>query len=150
MYAHSKYGKLNWTRLVEPSIKLASDGFIVSRTMESRLKFDEQYITNSSSFGRVFAPNGKLLKEGETVKRPNFAVTLQKIATNPEDFYTGDIARHLIETIQQNGGIMTMKDLRNYQPRIRQPLIGYYHGRKIITTDAPTRYTLNVNLTQTF
>ncbi|CAG8480099.1 12138_t:CDS:10 [Racocetra fulgida] len=49
----------------------------------------------------------------------------------------GSIARSTVDTIQSRGGIITMEDLAAYRPTIREPLIGYYQGRKIITSPEP-------------
>ena len=44
-----------------------------------------------------------------------------------------------MQAIQETGGILTMQDMKNYKVAVREPLTGYYHGRKIITGEAPSR-----------
>ncbi|KAI8853371.1 nucleophile aminohydrolase [Chytridium lagenaria] len=52
-------------------------------------------------------------------------------------FYEGRIAEKLVATIQKSGGILTMDDMKNYKAEVREPLFGYYHGRRIVTTPSP-------------
>lgn len=53
--------------------------------------------------------------------------------------YQGPIAEAIVKEVQSNGGILTMDDMVSYVAKVRDPLIGFYHGRKIITSPAPTR-----------
>ena len=88
-YMHKKYGVLTWDRLFQPSIALARKGWEVNRILASRLVSANDTILGNPEFRKVFAPNGKLLVEGERVKREVFADTLEIIAKNGADeFYT--------------------------------------------------------------
>ena len=86
--AHNRYGRLNWTSLVEPSIELAINGVVVNEYLEKVLLESEQSILNEESLKDIFVNNGtgQLFKRGEVIKRPKLAQTLQRIATNPQDF----------------------------------------------------------------
>ncbi|KAI3647375.1 hypothetical protein MP228_007596 [Amoeboaphelidium protococcarum] len=137
--AHQKYGRLSWSSLVAPSTQIARDGFVVSQLLERRLKEDEQYIMADAGLREVFTRNGNLLKEGHQVQRIKFADTLQKIADNGVDaFYNGDIAQQLVSFIQENGGIISLEDLENYQAEEKPPMEGWYHGKRIVTSPLPT------------
>lgn len=88
-YMHKKFGILPWKRLLQPSITLARDGWIVNRVLASRIAVSKELILGDVEFKKVFAPNGKLLVEGDLVKRKVFAETLELIANNGVDeFYT--------------------------------------------------------------
>ncbi|CAG8566066.1 10304_t:CDS:10 [Diversispora eburnea] len=126
--AHERYGKLPWKRLFEPSIKLSREGFHMFKPL----------METDPVFSATYAPNGRILEEGEMMYRLNLSKSLEIIANNYTEFYEGSIAKSLIQAINSRGGIMTSKDFSNYRPIIREPLIGYYHGRKIITTPEPT------------
>ncbi|CAJ0764193.1 4090_t:CDS:10 [Entrophospora sp. SA101] len=69
--AHKRYGKLPWKRLFEPSIKLSREGFKVPSELANRL-----------SYSAIYAPNGKLLGEGDLLIRKNYSDTLESIANN--------------------------------------------------------------------
>ncbi|RIB07510.1 nucleophile aminohydrolase [Gigaspora rosea] len=112
--AHERHGKLPWKRLFEPSIKLSRDGFPVGLELDIRLK--------RSTHPRVLL---------EIVYRRNFSRSLELISENYTEFYEGNIARSLIKEINGRGGIMSCDDFKNYKTIIREPVIGYYHGKKI-------------------
>ncbi|CAG8662645.1 26297_t:CDS:10, partial [Gigaspora rosea] len=114
--AHERYGKLPWKRLFEPSIKLSRDGFPVGKELDIRLKMFRDVMEQDPALSAIYAPSGKILKEGEI----------------------GSIAQSLIKEINRRGGNMSCDDFKNYKTIIREPVIGYYHGRKIITTSEPT------------
>ncbi|CAG8443195.1 1148_t:CDS:10, partial [Acaulospora colombiana] len=128
--AHEKYGKLPWKRLLEPSINISRNGFPVPPELGVRLELYRDVIMNNPQLAATYAPNGELLKEGQILYRTNYSITLEKIANDYTDFYNGSIARSLIKTIKASGGIMTLEDLANYRPVLREPVVGYYHGRK--------------------
>lgn len=137
--AHKKYGKLPWKRLFEPSIKLSREGFKVPHELANRLSMFKEIIINNKQYSAIYAPNGKLLGEGDLLIRKNYSDTLESIANNGSYvFYNGYIAESLVNFIGESGGIMTLEDFQIFQPVTRQPVIGYYNGRKVITTDLPT------------
>ncbi|RUS29960.1 hypothetical protein BC938DRAFT_480012 [Jimgerdemannia flammicorona] len=137
--AHSKYGKLPWRRLFEPAINMSRNGVLVGPELARRLPLFQVFIRNHADWRALFMPNGTLLKEGELLKRENLANTLEKIANEgPDVFYEGKIAEHIVSKVQATGGILTLADMRAYRAVVREPIVGYYHGRKIITGGAPT------------
>ncbi len=87
----------------------------------------------------MFAPNGVLLKEGDTIQRVNLSRTLSLIAERgPDAFYHGEIADAIISRIRAEGGIVTHEDLANYEVKVSRALEGTYRGRKVYTSHAPT------------
>ncbi|CAO3623063.1 unnamed protein product [Cunninghamella blakesleeana] len=137
--AHQRHGKLTWKELFEPAINMSRYGFKTTALLEKRLQMAKDWIVNEQAFMSIYAPNGTLAKEGDIITRSNLADTLEKIATEGADaFYKGDIAKQLVKTIQENGGIITLKDLENYKAIIRPTIQTYYHGRKLTTSTSPT------------
>lgn len=65
---------------------------------------------------------GNLKKLGSVLKMPKFARTLEIIRDNPESFYTGELAKDIVKDVQENGGIITLEDLKNYNVKVRTPL----------------------------
>ena len=59
--------------------------------------------------------NGSTITEGTIIKRPAYAQTLKRIKNNPEDMYEGELAQDIIDDIKNNGGVMTLEDLRDYE-----------------------------------
>ncbi|RUS19748.1 gamma-glutamyltranspeptidase [Endogone sp. FLAS-F59071] len=132
------HGKLPWHRLFEPAIRLSRNGVRIGAELARRLQ-SQTFIEADPEWSKVFMPNGTLLKEGDLLKREALADTLEKIANEgPNTFYEGEIAESIVARVQATGGILTLADMRAYRALVREPLIGYYHGRKIITGGAPT------------
>ncbi|RKO88291.1 gamma-glutamyltranspeptidase, partial [Blyttiomyces helicus] len=137
--AHERFGRLPWARLFEGAIRITRQGFAMPKGMSNRLRQNTDAILRDANFSEVYAPNGAVLKEGETCHRTALAQTLEAIAKNGiEAFYKGPIAESHIRTIRDSGGIMTMEDLANFRPTVTKPLIGTYRGRKVIVADAPS------------
>ncbi|OBZ91543.1 Gamma-glutamyltranspeptidase 1 [Choanephora cucurbitarum] len=141
--AHRRHGKLPWEDLFQPAIKIAREGFKTPKLLEIRVKKEQGWIQNLTEWSEVYMPEGKPVKEGDIVRRPTLANTLETIAKEGADaFYRGKIAKSLIKTIQSNGGIMTLDDLQSYRPMIRPTIHTYYNGRKVTTCSEPTSGTV--------
>ncbi|KXN74215.1 gamma-glutamyltranspeptidase, partial [Conidiobolus coronatus NRRL 28638] len=135
---HLKYGKLRWEELFLPSIALSNSGFKVGPILNLRLKSNEKWIMKNEQFKEAYAPNGTVLGLGDIVRLPKLAATLTRISKEgAKAFYDGDIAKEIIETIQNNGGIMTREDLKNYKAIPREPVISRVLNSTIITSSAP-------------
>ncbi|KAI8599424.1 gamma-glutamyltranspeptidase, partial [Dissophora ornata] len=137
--AHKRHGKLPWERLFAPSVKMARDGWAIGPELAKRLQIYKTMMETEPDWGAIFAPNGTVLREGQWIKREALANTLETIGKDGADaFYTGEIAQSMVDYIQANGGILTMEDMKSYVPLVKEPMVGYYQGRKVYTTPAPT------------
>ncbi|XP_035226663.1 scoloptoxin SSD14-like isoform X2 [Stegodyphus dumicola] len=120
--AHEKYGKLPWKSLIEPSIKICNDGFEVSKHLAKYLQKVKKRILADNSMREEFLNNATndLYKEGEILKRPVLARTLNEIAEKGADvLYTGDLHENFLKDISDCGGIITKEDLADYQPKLK-------------------------------
>ncbi|GAB5586436.1 hypothetical protein Unana1_01336 [Umbelopsis nana] len=137
--AHERHGKLSWAELFSPAINISRNGFNTTKLLAKRIQSSEEWIMQDPAFAEVFAPSGKLAVEGELIKRPALADTLEIIAQQgPDTFYEGFIAASIVNTTTQAGGILTLDDMKNYRAVVRPPISTYYHGRKIVTGGTPT------------
>lgn len=132
--ASRKYGKLDWKALVEPAVKLAREGFVVDKVLADGLKGQERFFREYTEFGRVYRrPNGSFYEAGDRIVLPDLAWALDQIRQRGADgFYTGEVARRLVEGLQAHGGIITMNDLANYKAALRPAVRGSYRGYEII------------------
>jgi len=116
---HAKWGKLPWADLFAPAIRLAEGGFIVNKTMESRLARLSRLWPRFAEARRIYWRDGKPLTAGMRVANPDLAKTLKQIAAKgPDAFYTGEIARGIVDTVRNapvNPADMTMTDLAAYK-----------------------------------
>ncbi|XP_056386934.1 glutathione hydrolase 1 proenzyme isoform X2 [Hyla sarda] len=137
--AHQRHGKLPWKRLFEPSIKLAREGFPVGLGLSQGLTSAKAVIEQDKSLCEVFCnAQGKALQEGDIVKFPKLADTLQVLADDPDSFYTGALAKQIVRDIQQADGIITEEDLRNYQVDVNEEPLSFQLGDySLISPTAP-------------
>ena len=139
-FAHQKYGKLSWAKLVQPAIHLAENGILLSYTLASHAK---KFASSEDSpkFLKNFYRNkkGKLLSFGENWKQPALANTLKLIKNKGKDgFYKGAVAEEIERYMKKHKGIITKKDLLDYKAVERKPLIGKYKDFYIYSMAPPS------------
>jgi gamma-glutamyltranspeptidase/glutathione hydrolase len=133
--AWKEQGKLPWARLVDPAIALARDGFTVSdglaRSLRSALPRFQQI---SPAAAAQFSKNGVPYEAGDTLKQPELARTLGRIATEgPAGFYEGETALAIEKEMLSHDGLITRDDLKRYQAIRRTPVTGTYRGYDVVS-----------------
>jgi gamma-glutamyltranspeptidase/glutathione hydrolase len=137
-YAHGKYGRTKWARLLAPAVKLAQNGFPISYGLAKSLK-DSKALVESPESRRIFQRNGKFYEAGEVLVQPELAATLRRIAARgASDFYEGETARRFAQEMAAGGGLISLHDLQNYRVVERMPLEGAYRGYRILTAPPPS------------
>ncbi len=118
---HKKWGKLPWATLFKPAIRLAQGGFVVNKTLESRLKTVESLWPQFDEARSIYWANGKPATAGTKLKNPKLAATFKLLARQgPDAFYTGKIANQImgaVTTSPVNPSDMTMTDLAQYRAK---------------------------------
>src|SRR5574337_529983 len=138
-YINKHYGKLSLGQDLAPSIKLARDGFPLDRRFHEMLANRVDKLKQWPAAWKAFYPNGVVPPTGYLLKQPDLADTLELIAQHgAAAFYTGTLAREMVDAVRANGGIWSLEDLRDYQIKLRTPLSGDYRGMKIITVAPPS------------
>lgn len=135
-YAQKHWGKLKLAAVMAPAIKLAREGY--SLTATDAKDFQDEDLAKFSESRRIFQRGGSYYKAGETFKQPELARTLERIAKDPDDFYRGEIAKQLVAAIQKGGGLITAKDLADYEVKERPPIHGRYRGYDIYSAPPPS------------
>src|SRR5208337_1388536 len=135
-YAQQHWGKLSLKQVIEPAIRLARDGFVL--TYEEARGLHDPDLAKFPESRRIFQRDGNYYQPGEVFKQPELAKTLERIADNPDDFYHGALARELAAAIQKGGGLITAEDLAQYETKERQPIRGTYRGYEVISAPPPS------------
>jgi gamma-glutamyltranspeptidase / glutathione hydrolase len=132
--AWKEKGRLPWTRLVEPAIALARDGFPVSDGLARSLKEFLPSMKKHPASLAVFSRAGTPYEMGDVFKQPDLARTLERVAqSGPAGFYEGETARLIEKEMKAGGGLITREDLKAYQPKRRDVLRGSYRGYEVLT-----------------
>ena len=137
--AHKKFGTQKWQQLLAPAVKLAADGFALSPTLVKSLSSDNAAIKTDPESKRIFLRDGDPYKAGETLKQPELAETLQRIAqSGAKGFYEGPTAKQFAAAMKEHGGLITEADLKAYKVMERVPREGEYKDFHIITSPPPS------------
>lgn len=133
---HSKLCTMPFEDLIQPAIDLARDGFVVTEKQAIGLN---RYRADFISLNGEETFYGRKFNSGDTIVNLDMAKTLEKIKLFGKDgFYKGKIADKIIKSIQSSGGIMTLKDLENYNAKWRAPLSFEYKNLKIHSMGLPS------------
>ena len=136
VYAEKEYGTLTLGQVMAPAIKLARDGYPLAWQDAHDLR--DKDLAKFSESRRIFQRNGDYYKQGEVFRQPELARTLERIASKPDDFYHGAMARELAAAMQKGGGLITADDLAHYEVKEREPIRGTYRGYEIISAPPPS------------
>ncbi|GFQ07671.1 gamma-glutamyltranspeptidase 3 [Phtheirospermum japonicum] len=142
-----KFGRLPWRTLFEPAVKLASQGFIVSPYLAKNIARKAKIITDDPGLSQVYAPNGQLLKAGDTCYNVELGNSLYAIAEQgPQALYNGTVGERLVKDVRKLGGILTIDDLRNYRVRVTNAFSVNVMGYEILGMPPPSSGTVGLSL----
>ncbi len=118
---HKKWGKLPWATIFKPAIRLADKGFVVNKTLESRLAGIAPLWSKFDEARAIYWVNGKPLTAGAKLRNPKMAATLKLLARKgPDAFYKGKIATQIVEAVSKSAvapSDMTLSDLAQYRAK---------------------------------
>ena len=142
IYAFEKYGSGNLTleEVMTPAINLAQNGFYVTPTLLKDMQSVKDMMSKYPELKKlILNKDGDYYNVGDLYKNEDLADTLKLISKEGKDgFYTGDMAKSIVETAQKYGGIITLEDLANYKVEESEPLQGTYRGKNIISSPLPS------------
>ncbi|MGB1319657.1 MAG: gamma-glutamyltransferase [Vibrio gallaecicus] len=146
---HQQYGKLDWASLIAPIIKVAQDGFTISPRLATLINNDQQRLSRfPTTKAYFFDANGQPKTAGTLLKNPEYAETLQSIASQgAKAFYQGDIASDIIATVQNakgNPGVLAQKDFDTYTIKQRDPVCSAYESYQVCGMGPPSSGALTV------
>lgn len=120
-----EYGNLSLQETIEPAIELARQGYHLSYAQAHVLNEYQDVLQKYEGSTRYFVPadTTREWEEGDLFIQKDLAQTLKRIAENGRaGFYKGKTADLLIREMKKQGGIITHKDLRNYESVWRKPV----------------------------
>ncbi len=133
--AHQKFGKLPWSELLTPAIGYAQNGFKVAEKQYMYRQEALQLFNGTTNFNDYFGN----MKVGETLRQPELAKTLERIADKgAKEFYGGQTADLLVAQMQRDNGLISKQDLADYKAIWRKPLHVNWRGNTLYTAPLPS------------
>lgn len=138
--ASRRFGKLPFSKLLACGIRIAEEGFPINGYLAQSLRDFKSRLTRFESTRKIFCkPNGDVLDEGDTLIQKDLADTYRRLAdSGGEDFYSGEIARHIANYSQTHGGLITLDDLASYRAVWRPVQRGSYRDLEVVVSGPPT------------
>jgi len=132
------YGTLSLSDVIGPAIHYAEHGFSVSPYLSECISEVAEDLAADPRMAALFLPDGKPIEAGARLRQPSYAETLKTIAAQgPGALHGGTVGQVVAEFIRQNGGILSLEDLRDYQAIERAPVRGFYRGTEIVGPPPP-------------
>lgn len=132
--AVERYGNLPLSRVIEPAVRFGRQGFRVSAYLRGMIQQCEEQLARFPDSAKVFLPKGRPPEVGETIYRPEYANTLERIGEQgPNYLYRGPLGDAIVEDMARNGGLITREDLESYRIYERAPVRGTYRGYEIVS-----------------
>lgn len=129
---NADHGRLPMKDLLAPAIGYARDGYPVSSRVSADWASAVPLLSNEPTMARNFLVDGAAPQVGTRHAQPDLARTMQAVADGGRDaFYTGEIARDMVDYLRGLGGLHTMEDFANAQGDYVTPISGDYRGHKV-------------------
>ncbi len=139
-FARQKYGKLSRQQVIAPAIKLAREGFILTRADTDILDTTVKHFKQDPTVAKIFLrPDGSPLQPGDRLRQRDLAKTLQHIADQgPRAFYQGEFPQAVEKAAKAGGGIITANDFAHYRTSELTPLTCTYRGYTFVSAPPPS------------
>ena len=137
--AHRRTGKLPWKRVVDPAVRLARDGFVMTENVSASIADEAKRLAADPAAAAIFLPGDAAPVPGTLFQQPDLARTLEAIRDRAEDgFYRGRVALAIENEQKRAGGLITRGDLGRYVAKVRKPYRFRFQGVDVVTMPAPS------------
>jgi gamma-glutamyltranspeptidase/glutathione hydrolase len=133
--ALDRHGTLPFSRVVQPAIHHAREGFEVSTALATAVRSTKAQLARDTASARLLLPGGEPLQPGSRFRNPDLADLLEALAEQEsvESFYRGAVARRIAAAFAAHGGLVTAEDLAAYRAREVEPLEFSWRGCSVLT-----------------
>jgi gamma-glutamyltranspeptidase/glutathione hydrolase len=137
--AAERFGRIPLAELVAPAASLARAGVPLNAAQAYVVEILNGICRLTPGVEAIFAPHGRLLCEGDAIRQPELAATLELLAAEgARPFYEGEVARAATALLAEQGGLLTMDDLAAYATVAREPVRVGYRGRDVLSNPPPS------------
>lgn len=137
---HQRWGKLPWSETITPAIILARKGLPLYEQLHTALTHKKELLMlDPEARATFYTKEGSVPHLGALIYQENLAKTLELIAAKGDQgFYSGKVADAIVKTVRSKGGIISHRDLKLYEMKEREPVVGSYKGLKIYSMPPPS------------
>jgi gamma-glutamyltranspeptidase/glutathione hydrolase len=137
--AMRRWGSMPLEQLAAPAARLAREGVVLNAGQAYVAEILAELLTSTSEAAALFAPGGRVVREGELLSNPELGDALLRLARDGEaPFYEGDVAHAVVRWLAARGGSITRADLAGYRALQRMPVRVAYRDREILTNPPPS------------
>ncbi|MEQ9498304.1 MAG: gamma-glutamyltransferase [Deltaproteobacteria bacterium] len=137
--AQKKLGRLKLSKVLDPAIRLAADGFLVSPRFHEASVYRLDTLRADAEATRVFLKDGQPYPVGERLVQKDLAKALRAVKRNgPRVFTHGWVAKAIAKTSKDKGGRLVLDDLKSFRTRFREPLVGTFRDHTVYTMPPPS------------
>ncbi|VXC88913.1 Oxamate amidohydrolase proenzyme [Pseudomonas sp. 8Z] len=132
--------QLSLTELLADAIGHARRGIVVSRSQAHLTRTKLAELQHVPGFAEVYLPGGQPPREGDVLRQPALADTLQRLAdAGLDDFYRGELAARMAADLERLGSPLRLSDLQHYHARVVEPLSVRLHDATLYNMPPPTQ-----------
>ncbi|RAP24870.1 gamma-glutamyltransferase [Candidatus Marinamargulisbacteria bacterium SCGC AG-343-K17] len=137
--ALNDFGSMPRKKVIQPAIKLAKGGIVVSNELSNSLKRAKKRLMKDPTIRPIFYPNNNALDTGEKLIQKDLAKSLKRISKHGKTgFYEGKTANQLSNFMKNNNGLISKSDLKNYRSKYRKPIKVKYRDTHIYSMPPPS------------
>jgi gamma-glutamyltranspeptidase/glutathione hydrolase len=134
-----RFGTLPMDALIRPGARYAREGAPVNRQQAFVLEILAPIYTRTPETREIYAPEGRILREGEVFRFPELADALERFAADgPDPFYSGEIGQAVADFVRERGGTLSRSDMAAYRAVERPPAPASYRGCEVLTNPPPS------------
>jgi oxamate amidohydrolase len=138
--ALKRFGKMTLGEVLQPAIETADNGFAVTANLAGWSSGSHDLLLKTPTTAQTLTREGKPLQAGDVVVMKNLAGSLRKIAAGGRDvFYQGAVAQAIVKYMEENGGLLSLKDLADHRSDWVEPITTTYRGHTVYEFPPPTQ-----------
>ncbi|VEP17659.1 Glutathione hydrolase proenzyme [Hyella patelloides LEGE 07179] len=136
-YALDKYGTMKRDRVINPAIKLATEGYTLQQGDIDIFQAGKSRLEEAETAKIFLDDRGKVRQTGDVLQQPELAATLQQLIPEGDAFYQGEIAQKVVAASEANGGILSLEDFATYNISEYEPISCSYREYRVISSPPP-------------
>jgi len=130
--ANQKFGRVEFSRLLQPAIDFAQEGFAVAPVVSANWQRSVNRLSATPDAARTYLRDGNAPVAGSLFRQPELASTLKLIAEGGRDaFYQGSIAERIVKFSDSLNGLLSVADFAEFRSQWVEPISTVYRDHRI-------------------